>query len=152
MTNNWVICTKCSIVIIFLNPHNTLVKKVLFLIPFNIWSKYALMILNNSTIKSLKAGLQILESGLHHYSCVLHIMFMLTKQIDSFVGRRQTVPFFLSGHVKWVMRKIGRNKRNPLSSAAAAEHPKVFQGGYRNVALSQGNVVGVSMPILLPYT
>lgn len=49
---------------------------------------------------------------------------------------------------------MGRNKRNPLSSAAAAEHPKVFQGGYRpgNVALSQGNVIGVSMPVILPHT
>lgn len=152
MTNSWVFCTKCSVVIIFHNPHNTLVKKVLFLIPFDIWSKSALMILNNSTIKSLKAGLLILESGLHHYSCVLHIVFMLTKQINSFVGRRQTLPFFLSGHVKWIRRKMGRNKRKNLSSAA--EHPKVFQGGYRpgNVALSQGNVVGVPMPIIPPYT
>lgn len=156
MTNSWVFSTKCFIVITFLKPHNTLWEKVLFLIPFDIWSKSALMILNNSIIKSLKAGLLVLKSGLHHYSCVLYIVFTLTKQINSFVGRRQTLPFFLSGHVKWIRRKMGRNKRNSWSSAAAtaAEDPKVFQGGYRpgNVALSKGNVVGVSMPIILPYT
>lgn len=39
------------------------------------------MILNNSVIKSLKAGLLVLKSGLHHYSCVLYIVFTLTKQI-----------------------------------------------------------------------
>lgn len=112
--------------------------------------------LNHSIVKSLKAGLPIMKSSFYCYSCVLHIVFMLTEQNNLLVGGRQIPTFFLPGHVKWVRRKNWEKQKKSFVLAAAG-HLLVFPGGYKqlsrveNVALSQGNVVCVSMPIILAY-
>lgn len=56
------------------------------------------MMLNHSTVKSLKAGLLIMESSFYYYSCVLHIVFMLIEQnkTKQFTSWRKADPNILS--------------------------------------------------------
>lgn len=115
MTNIWVYYAKCYIFIIPFNPNNTLMRKVLFWIQFDIWSKPDLMMLNNSTVKSLK---QVCWSWKPLFTIravsALAVHAHKTKQKNSCVEWRQTLTFFLSGHVKWVKRKNGGNKEKEI--------------------------------------
>lgn len=60
MINTWVYYAEGFIFIIPINPHSTPMRWILVLVQFDIWSKSDLVMLKDSTVKSLKADPLIL--------------------------------------------------------------------------------------------